>query len=302
MARIFIGVAWPYANGPFHIGHLAGAYLPADLFARYHRLRGDEVLMVSGSDMHGTPILVRAEQEGIPAEEVAQRYDTINREAFRRLGFTYDLFTNTRTLVHRSTVQELFLALLENSYLARRTDQNAYCPKHQRFLPDRYLVGTCPHCGNENARGDECDHCGRVLTPLELKSPRCSLCGTPAEFRPSEHFFLLLDKLQPKLEAYTRARHGWRANVVGVTRNFLEVGLHPTPITRDLDWGIPLPLDGYETKRFYVWFDALIGYLSASKEWAIRAGKPEAWRRFWAAEESVRQYYFLGKDNIFYHT
>ncbi|MCI4349899.1 MAG: methionine--tRNA ligase [Thermoplasmata archaeon] len=302
MARIFVGVAWPYANGPFHIGHLAGAYLPADLFARFHRLKGDEVLMVSGSDMHGTPILVRAEQEGTTPDEIARRYDTVNREAFRRLGSTYDLFTNTRTIIHEKTVQELFLALLENSFLARKTELNAYCPNHRRFLPDRYLVGTCPNCGNPNARGDECDRCGRVLTPAELKSPRCSLCGTPAEFRPSEHFFLLLDKFQPQLAAYLAERTGWRPNVVGVTRNFFEVGLHPTPITRDLDWGIPLPLDGYETKRFYVWFDALIGYLSASKEWAVRAGKPDAWHRFWDAGEAVRQYYFLGKDNIFYHT
>ncbi|HZY71022.1 MAG TPA: methionine--tRNA ligase [Thermoplasmata archaeon] len=302
MARILVCLAWPYANGPFHIGHLAGSYLPGDIFARFHRLLGDEVLMVSGSDMHGTPILVRAEKEGRSAASVAEEFDRLHRETFRRLGFSFDLYTHTRTVLHASTVQELFLALLENGYVGRRTEENAYCPKHERFLPDRYLVGTCPHCGFEQARGDECDNCGRVIEPKQLGNPRCALCGTPAIFRPSEHFYLQLDKLQPAISEYLAGRPKWRDNVVGVTRNFLDQGLHPTPITRDLDWGVPIPLEGYDTKRFYVWFDALIGYLSASREWAVRAGKPDAWRRFWDVGEPVRQYYFIGKDNIFFHT
>ncbi len=300
--RILVAVAWPYSNGPFHLGHLAGAYLPGDIFARYHRLRGHEVLMVSGSDMHGTPTLVTAEKEGVTPLEVAERYHAVNKAAFEALGFSYDLYTHTHTVVHERTVQELFLALLERRYVDRRTEEGAYCPKHRRFLPDRYLVGTCPHCGFESARGDECDHCGRPIEPRQLGNPRCALCGTSAEFRPSEHFYLDLDRLQPALAEYLAQQSHWRSGTRRVAENFLAEGLHPTAITRDLDWGIPIPLDGYDTKRFYVWFDAVTGYLSASKEWAIRTGAPEAWRRFWDPAAPVRQYYFVGKDNKFHHT
>ena len=302
MARIFVGVAWPYANGPFHIGHLAGAYLPGDTFARYHRLRGDEVLMVSGSDMHGTPTLVTAEKEGVTPSEVAERYHGVNRAAFEKLGFSFDLYTSTHTIVHERTVQEVFLALLEHGFVRRRTEEGAYCPQHRRFLPDRYLVGTCPHCGFESARGDECDRCGLPVEPRQLGSPRCVLCSTPAEFRPSEHFYLELDRLQPKLAEYIARQKHWRPGTLRVAENFLAEGLRPTAITRDLEWGVPLPLDGYDSKRFYVWFDAVTGYLSASKEWAIRAGRPEAWHRYWDDREPVRQYYFVGKDNKFHHT
>jgi len=302
VSRIFIGVAWPYSNGPFHIGHLAGAYLPADIFARYHRLHGDEVLMVSGSDMHGTPTLVRAEKEGTTPAVIADRYHAIHKASFERLGCTYDLYTHTHTIVHEKTTQELFLRLLEAGFVARRQAQNAYCPQHRRFLPDRYLVGTCPNCGFTSARGDECDNCGRPMDPAKLGQPKCALCGTPAEFRPSEHFYLELDRLQEKIGAFVAERKHWRPGTQRVAENFLKEGLHPTPITRDLDWGVPIPLDGYDEKRFYVWFDAVIGYLSASKEWAIRAGRPEAWRAYWDSREPVRQYYFVGKDNKFHHT
>ncbi|HEV2317605.1 MAG TPA: methionine--tRNA ligase [Thermoplasmata archaeon] len=302
MVRILIGIAWPYANGPFHIGHLAGAYLPGDIFARYHRLRGNEVLLVSGSDMHGTPVLVTAEAEGATPREVAERNDAINREAFRGLGVSFDLFTSTHTPVHERTVHEVFLGLLRNGYIDRRTEQYAYCPKHARFLPDRYLNGICPHCGSPKARGDECDNCGRVLEPKDLGQPSCALCGTPAEFRPSEHFFLRLDLLADGIGTFLSDKSYWRPNVVAFTRNFLSGGLRPTPITRDLDWGVSIPLDGYPTKRFYVWFEAVVGYLSASREWAIRSGDPAAWRRFWDSGEPVRAYYFVGKDNIYYHT
>ncbi len=303
MARIFVGIAWPYSNGPFHIGHLAGAYLPGEIFARFHRLRGDEVLMVSGSDMHGTPTLIRAEKEGTTPQVVAERYHGINRDAFERLGFSFDLYTHTHTVVHERTVQEFFLTLLEHRYIDQRTEEAAYCPKHRRFLPDRYLLGTCPHCGFDSARGDECDNCGKPVDARQLGAPRCALDGTPAEFRPTEHFYLDLDRLQEKLARYVaeQAPH-WRPGVTGVAESFLAAGLRPTPITRDLDWGVPIPLDGYDAKRFYVWFDAVIGYLSASKEWAIRAGRPEAWKRYWDPREAVRQYYFIGKDNKFHHT
>ncbi len=302
MERVFIGVAWPYANAAIHIGGFAGVYLPADAFARYHRLRGHEVLMVSGSDVHGTPILVTAEKEGASAEEIARRYDATNREALARLGVSFDLYTTTHTIVHERTVHELFLALLENGYIDRRAEENPYCPKHARFLPDRYVTGTCPYCGSTTARGDECDRCGRILEPRELGAPRCRLCETPAEFRSSEHLYLRLDKLEPKVRAFLSERPHLRPNVAKTARNFLEAGLHPTAITRDLEWGVPIPLEGFGSKRFYVWFDAVIGYLSASREWAIRSGRPEAWRAFWDPTEAVRSYYFLGKDNIFHHT
>ena len=302
MARILVATAWPYANGPFHLGHLAGAYLPGDIFARFHRLRGDEVLMVSGSDMHGTPILVRAEKDGTTPAAVAERFHAVNREAFERLGFSFDVFTTTHTPVHERTVQRLFLALLEHGFLRRRTEEAPYCPKHARFLPDRYLVGTCPHCGFEDARGDECDHCGRPLEADTLGQPRCSLCGTPAERRPTEHFYLELDRLAPQIREYVAAQSHWRPSTRRVAESFLNEGLHPTAITRDLEWGVPIPLDGYPTKRFYVWFDAVIGYLSASEEWAIRSGRPDVWHRYWDEREPVRAYYFVGKDNKFHHT
>jgi methionyl-tRNA synthetase len=302
MARIFVGVGWPYANGPFHIGHLAGAYLPADIFARFHRLLGDEVLMVSGSDMHGTPTTYTAEREGVSPLVIAERYHEINKSGFEKLGLSYDLFTHTHTTNHERTVQELFLRLLQNGYITRSSEENAYCPKDHRFLADRYLIGRCPHCGNESARGDECDRCGNLLEPKQLIGPRCSLCGTPAEFRPTEHFYLRLDKMQEALTHYLADKTYWRGNVLAATQNFLQAGLKPRAITRDLTWGIPIPLDGYPTKRIYVWFEAVIGYLSAAKEWAIRRGEPEAWHRFWDPEAQVRQYYFVGKDNIYFHT
>jgi methionyl-tRNA synthetase len=302
MVRYFVGVAWPYANAPATIGQFAGAFLPADIFARFHRLKGDEVLMVSGSDVHGTPILVTAEKEGATPAEVSRKYGDGNRQALEKLGISYDLFTDTHSLVHERTVQEMFLTLLENGFLRRRTEENPFCPKHNRFLPDRYVEGECPFCHSPTARGDECDNCGRVLEAKQLLGPKCRLCGTPAIFRPSEHFYLLLDKIEPQLRAYLADKSHWRSSVSGTTRNFLDEGLHPTPITRDLDWGVPIPLEGYASKRFYVWFEAVIGYLSASREWAIRAGRPEAWKKFWAQDEQVRSYYFLGKDNIFFHT
>ena len=302
MGRIFIGVSWPYANGPVHIGQLASTYLPADIFARYHRLRDDEVLMVSGSDMHGTPILVTAERERSTPETVAQRCHAVHQRTFERMGISFDLYTNTHTIVHERTVKELFLALLEHGYIHRRSEENPFCPKHARFLPDRYTVGVCPHCGFEGARGDECDRCGRPLDVRQLGSPRCALCGTPALFRSTEHFYLELDRLEGKIVEYVSTRTNWRNGTRRAAENFLSEGLHPTTITRDLDWGVPIPLDGYSSKRFYVWFEALVGYLSASREWASRAGRPDAWQKYWDEREPVRSYYFIGKDNRFHHT
>ncbi len=298
--RIFIGVAWPYANGYLHLGHVAGAYLPADIFARYHRVRGDEVLMVSGSDQHGTPITIKAEQEGKTPAEIAGKYHIAYMQAWQGLGIDWDLYTSTRTENHAAVTHDMFNKLLEHGYIYKSTTSQPYCPKCKRFLPDRYVEGICPHCGDIGARGDQCDQCGKPLNAAELNEPRCRHCGTPPEFRETEHFFLKLSAFQEKLLEWVKAQNHWRSNVQNFTLGFLEEGLKDRAITRDIDWGVTVPVPGFENKRFYVWFENIIGYLSASKEWARSQGDPDKWRRFWQGD--VKSYYFLGKDNIIFHT
>jgi methionyl-tRNA synthetase len=305
--KIFIGVAWPYASGPRHLGHVAGAYLPPDIFARYHRMRGNRVLMVSGSDMHGTPITVAAEQAGVSPATWARRIHRLNTDLWHRMGFTYDLFTDTTTPVHHKVVQDIFLALLEKGYVYKDSAIAPYCPVDKRFLPDRYVEGTCPHCGYTGARGDQCDNCGRPLDPADLRDIRCRLCGTTPEFRPSEHFFLDLPKLEaPLLGWLNEGKEFWRPNVTAFTLNWIREGLRPRAYTRDIDWGVPIPIEGYEDKRIYVWFDAVKGYLSAAVEWAQLKGDPDAWKEWWLQGEGEpapsMSYYFIGKDNISFHT
>ena len=298
--RILIGVAWPYANGPLHLGHITGAYLPADIFARYHRLKGNEVLMVSGSDQHGTPITIRAEQESTTPQKIASKYHQQFLDCWEKLGISFDLFTTTDTANHAQVTHDIFLALLSKNYIYRDKMLQAYCPKCQRSLPDRYLEGTCPYCGFPKARGDECDECGKPLNSSELKNLHCYLCSTPVRFESSEHFFLRLSAFQDKLEAWIKEQPHWRRNVLSTTWKFLDEGLKDRAITRDLDWGISIPQSGFEHKRIYVWFEAVIGYLSASKEWAKLRGDDLAWRPFW--QDETKSFYFLGKDNIFFHT
>ena len=298
--RIFIGVAWPYANGPLHLGHIAGADLPADIFARYHRLKGNKVLMVSGSDQHGTPVTVRAEQESTTPQEVVARYHQQFIDCWGKLGISFDLFTTTDTPNHTQVAHDIFLTLLNNGHIYKDKMLQAYCPKCQRFLPDRYLEGTCPHCGFTKARGDECDECSKPLNPEELKDLRCYLCSTPPRFESTEHFFLRLSSFQDKLAAWIREQTHWRRNVLGSTWKFLNEGLRDRAITRDLDWGVTVPQPGFERKCLYVWFENVVGYLSASKEWANAGGDDTAWQPFWQGD--ARSYYFLGKDNIFFHT
>ena len=299
--RIFIGVAWPYANGPLHLGHLAGCYLAADIFARYHRMKGNEVLMVSGSDTHGTPITIRADQEGITPAQVVERYHADFLDTWERLGISFDLFTHTNTENHERVVHDIFLSLLEQGYIYTDNMLLAYCPGCQRFLPDRYVEGVCPHCRYERARGDQCDQCGRTLDPQDLIEAFCVLCGGTPEFRESEHFFLKLSAFQEPLLEWIREQPHWRANVSNQTRSFLEGGLKDRAITRDLTWGIPIPLAGYEGKRIYVWFEAVIGYLSAAVEWAANSGQTGKWEEFWK-QPDTRSYYFIGKDNIPFHS
>lgn len=300
--RIYVGVAWPYANGSLHLGQIAGAYLPADIFARYHRLAGNDVLMVSGSDQHGTPITVRAEKEQRSPGEVAAQFHAEFLDNWPRLGISWDLFTTTGTEHHAKVVQEVFLRLHASGDIYAATMALPYCPKDRRFLLDRYVEGTCPHCGDPNARGDQCDACGRPLDALELRDARCRFCGTEPERRESEHFFMRLSAFTERVREWLAPHEShWRKNVFNSTMGVLREGLRDRAITRDLEWGVAVPLPGYEEKRIYVWFEAFIGYLSAAQEWAQRRGEPERWRDFWQNDDT-KAYYFIGKDNIFFHT
>ncbi|MFA5943677.1 MAG: methionine--tRNA ligase [Candidatus Thermoplasmatota archaeon] len=300
---ILVAVAWPYANGPLHLGHIAGSLLPPDIFRRAMRMQGHRVVMVSGSDCHGTPILLKAEKEGKTPAEVVAFYNAEHKEALRRLNIGFDLFTATTTENHRKGVQEIFLAARDAGFIETRTQKAPYDAKAQRFLPDRYVEGTCPHCKRPGARGDQCDACGKTLDPQELIGPVSKLDpGAPITFRDTEHFFFLLSKLQPDLEKYVAATGGhWRANTINFTQNWLKDGLQDRAITRDLTWGVPIPLAGYDDKCIYVWFEAVCGYLTATKEWAQKQGKPDEWTTWWT-DPKARSYYFLGKDNIPFHT
>jgi methionyl-tRNA synthetase len=301
MARFLVGVAWPYANGAIHIGHVAGSLLPPDIFARYHRMNGDEVLMVSGSDQHGTPITVTAEKKGVSPQDIANRFHKINSKAIEDLGISFDLFFETSHENHKKVVHDVFLTLLKNGHIYKKTMMSPYCKNCNKFLPDRYVEGECPHCGYGNARGDQCDECGKTLDPEELVEPFCKFCSSPPEMKETEHFFLKLSGFQKALEEYVSDKEHWRHNTKNFTKNWLETGLRDRAITRDITWGVPIPQEGYDDKRIYVWFEAVIGYLSTSKEWARRTGDENRWKDFWQ-DESCRHYYFLGKDNIPFHT
>ncbi|WP_203567378.1 methionine--tRNA ligase [Aestuariimicrobium ganziense] len=302
-AHVLAAVAWPYANGPRHIGHVSGFGVPSDVFGRYMRMSGHDVLMVSGTDEHGTAIQVQADKDGLTPRETADKYHRIIAEDLAALGCCYDLYTRTTTINHREVVQELFRTLHRNGYIIAQTEQGAISPSTGRTLPDRYIEGTCPHCGYDGARGDQCDNCGRQLDPIDLKDPRSRLNGETPEFVETEHFFLDLPALAEALGRWLETRDDWRPNVLRFSQNLLKE-LRPRAITRDLDWGIPVPVEGWDDlamKRIYVWFDAVIGYLSASIEWAKRSGDPQAWKQWWANDEA-RSYYFMGKDNITFHS
>jgi methionyl-tRNA synthetase len=301
--HILACAAWPYANGPRHIGHVSGFGLPCDMFARYQRMCGNPVLMVSGTDEHGTPIQVQADAEGVTARELADRYNRVIAEDLYGLDMTYDLFTRTTTRNHYAVVQEMFLGLYKNGYIFARKSLGAVSPSTGRTLPDRYIEGTCPICGFDGARGDQCDNCGNQLDPVDLINPRSKINGETPAFVETEQFFLDLPAFADALGTWLQSKSGqWRPNVLKFSLNLLD-DLQPRAITRDLDWGVPIPLEGWSDlpdKRIYVWFDAVIGYLSASVEWARRAGDPDAWRAFWQSPDA-EGYYFMGKDNIVFH-
>ncbi|MEZ4582392.1 MAG: methionine--tRNA ligase, partial [Caldilineaceae bacterium] len=305
--KILVGVAWPYANGEKHIGQIAGAYLPPDIFARYQRMAGNEPLMVSGSDTHGTPVTLKAEADGVPPQTVIDTYHEMFVDGCLKMGLTFDWYTHTDTENHWDVTQQMFLRHLENGYIYKDVQRQWFDPQAGRFLADRYIEGTCPFCGYPDARGDQCDNCGRIYDALELKQPRSKLTGnTDLEIRETEHFFLDMGKMnEPLLEWIAEEKEHWRPNVLNFTRGQLELReLRGRPITRDIEWGIAIPLPGYADKRIYVWYDAVIGYLSAPIEWANVIGEPDAWRAWWDADVNpdARIYNFIGKDNIPFHT
>lgn len=299
--KIFIGVAWPYVNGPIHIGHLAGAYLASDYFTRYHRLKGDEVLMVSGSDMHGTPTTVVAEKEGVKPIIIANRYHLQDKKIFKQFGVSFDLYTKTSTQNHKQLTQSIFLSLLKRGLLFEKITQQSYCSKCKRFLPDRYVEGKCPYCYFKNARGDQCDQCGQTLNSVDLIDPLCKICGSRSIAKKTKHFFLDLPQLEKELKQWVNKQSHWRKHVREFTLSWLKKGLKPRPVTRDMNYGIPVPVEGFENKVIYVWFEAVIGYLSASIEWAKRKGKPQSWKEYWY-DPNCKHFYFIGKDNIPFHT
>ncbi|GIF43185.1 methionine--tRNA ligase [Actinoplanes xinjiangensis] len=307
MSHVLAAVAWPYANGPRHIGHVSGFGVPSDVFSRYMRMAGHDVLMVSGTDEHGTPIQVQADADGVTPRQLADRYNRVIVEDLHGLGLSYDLFTRTTTRNHYAIVQELFEGLHRNGYIVARTTLGAISPSTGRTLPDRYIEGTCPICGYDGARGDQCDNCGNQLDPEQLVNPRSRINGETPQFVETEHFFLDLPAFAEAIGGWLDRRENWRPNVLKFSRNLLD-DLQPRAITRDLEWGVPIPLDGWRDradKRIYVWFDAVIGYLSASVEWARRTGDPEAWRQWWSADAQGKDalgYYFMGKDNIVFHS
>jgi methionyl-tRNA synthetase len=301
--KVLVAPAWPYASGHRHLGHVAGFGVPSDVFARYHRLRGDDVLMVSGTDEHGTPVMVAADREGRSYAEVADFYNASFREDFRRLGLSYDLFSRTTTLNHQRVTQDLFKTLYESGAIFEQAMLVSFSTTTGHTLPDRYIEGTCPICGFPEARGDQCDNCGNQLDPTDLINPRSRIDGSVPEFRETNHLFLDLPRFADTLRLWIEGHTEWRPNVRNFSLALLDA-IRPRPITRDLDWGVRIPVPGYAedpNKRIYVWFDAVIGYLSASIEWASLTGDPDAWRSWWQNDES-EHVYFQGKDNIVFHT
>ena len=299
--KILVAVAWPYASGSRHLGHLAGAYLPPDVFSRYQRAAGNDVLMVSGSDVHGTPITVKADQDGVSPQEIVDRYHPEIVQNWEDLGIAYDLYTTTGTDTHREVAQAFFMKLLDNGYLYREVSEQFYDQEAERFLPDRYVEGTCPYCGFTHARGDQCDNCGRTLDPTDLIDPRSKLTGNVPVLRETEHYVWKLSSFQEPLLEWLRTREGWRSHVINFAIGMVEDGLHDRHFTRDLEWGIPLPVDDLGPgKSIYVWWEALMGYYSAPQEWAKINGKPDAWKDWWEDPEA-ESYYFIGKDNVPFH-
>ncbi|HIE50250.1 MAG TPA: methionine--tRNA ligase [Armatimonadetes bacterium] len=299
--RLLVTSALPYANGPVHLGHLAGAYLPADIYVRYHRLKGTEVLYICGTDEYGTTITESARKQGTTPQAIADRYHQVIREAFAGVGISFDNFSRTSRPVHTRQTQEFFLRLYEKGLLKQKTEQQLYDPQIGQFLADRQVVGTCHHCGYEKAYADQCESCGKAIDPRQLKNPRSLLSGATPEVRETTHWYFPLGEWQPQLEEWLENKSHWKPNVLNFCRNYFAEGLQDRAITRDLDWGVPVPLRGWEGKVLYVWFDAPIGYISSTIEWAEQIGQPDQWKEYWCDREGTKLVHFIGKDNIFFH-
>lgn len=301
--RILVTAALPYANGPIHLGHLAGAYLPADIYVRYQRLKGREVLFICGSDEHGVPITLSADKEKVPPQVIVDRYHAMNKSAFERFGISFDNYSRTSLPLHHQTALEFFLDFHARGILTEKKERQFFDPKANMFLPDRYVEGTCPVCSNPEARGDQCERCGSYLNPTELINPVSKITGETPLLKETSHLYFPLGRFQKRLEAYIAERSnrdGWKENVLKYCASWFKEGLQDRAVTRDLDWGVKIPLPGYESKVLYVWFDAVLGYISSTKEWAAASGNPDAWKRFWQ-EDSTKYVAFIGKDNIVFH-
>jgi len=299
--KVLVAVGWPYAQGSLHLGHMAGAYIPADIYARYRRSLGDDVLMVSGSDVHGTPITVKADEMGVTPAEIVGRYHPEFLTYWKALSIDWDLYTTTGTETHKRVVQGFFMRLLENGYLYPHTTEQFYDEQAARFLPDRYVEGTCPHCGYLEARGDQCDNCGKTLDSTDLIDPRSKMSGTTPVLRETEHYYWRLSAFNEPLLEWLDTKEDWRPHVINFARGMVTDGLHDRSFTRDLDWGVPLPIDDIGPgKSIYVWWEAVMGYLSAAHEWAETQGTPDAWKDWWENPDA-ESFYFVGKDNIPFH-
>ncbi|MEX0843676.1 MAG: methionine--tRNA ligase [Balneolaceae bacterium] len=298
--RILVTSALPYANGPIHLGHLAGAYLTPDMYVRYKRRTDADVAFICGSDEHGVPITIAAEKEGVSPQDIVDRYHEMNKKVFKDFGISFNYYGRTSSKVHHETSQEFFTTLYDKGFFKKKTEKQLYDPKAEMFLPDRYVKGTCPNCGHDEAYGDQCEKCGSSLSPTELINPVSALTGEIPELKETVHWYMPLGKVQPKLEKWIDSRENWKPNVMGQVKSWLNDGLNDRAATRDLTWGVPVPLEEAKGKVLYVWFDAPIGYVSATKEWAIEEGEPDKWKKYWQ-DEDTELYHFIGKDNIVFH-
>ena len=297
---IIVTSALPYANGPLHLGHLAGAYLTADFFVRYKRLQSEDILFICGSDEHGVPITIAAEKEGVSPQDIVDRYHEWNKETFKKMGISFDYYSRTSSSVHHNTSQEIFTELNEKGFFKVKSEELFYDESTQMFLPDRYVKGECPNCGYGEAYGDQCEKCGNSLNPSDLINPVSSISGKTPIRKETQHWYMPLGEMQDKLESWIKTREDWKPNVMGQIKSWLQEGLNDRAATRDLNWGVPVPVEGADGKVLYVWFEAPIGYISATKEWAMKSNKPEAWKNYWK-NDKARLYHFIGKDNIVFH-
>jgi methionyl-tRNA synthetase len=298
--KILVTAALPYANGPLHLGHLAGAYIPADIYVRYQRLKRADVLFICGSDEHGVPITITADKEKVTPQEIVDRYHAMMKTSFEGMGVAFNNYSRTSLPLHHKISQDFFLNLYHKGFIIEQSVRQYYCATCSRFLPDRYIEGECPHCHQQGARGDQCEACGRWLEPEQLLLPKCKICGSAPELKSTRHWYFRLSEFQKKLEEWQTSKSDWKNNVREFCSGWFQEGLTDRPITRDIDWGIPVPLTDAVGKVLYVWFDAPIGYISSSVEWAQKQGKPELWREYWF-DPKTRLVHFIGKDNIVFH-